>query len=1078
MVRTPSANRDVLEPGRALGRYEVAERLPDAGRAPEYRALESLGLGGTREVVITLHATARSAAHVARRAATVVHPVLLQVLDAGSEGELHYTVRPSPAGEEGAEVAAWVTRGAAPVAGVAERVVADVADLVAAAHARGVCHGELSPASVVLARSGAVFVLPFEGQSADAKRREGDVRALRALYGAFGGRERLPEGDAVDVARFLRAHVSAVSTSAGLAGLLEALAADARAREPAGLQEPQRTPWVGRDALLGRLAAGLGREGWMLVAGPAGVGKSRLVEAHLAGLPAEADRLCPDLASDPPAAALGRALGIAEGSPDARRAAVVRALAARGPALVVMDDADACLEAAVRLAREIRAAAPEVQVLLGARRFLPGIPTLAVDGLAERDALALLEALAGPADSLTARRALVAELEGNPLALELAARRLALLGTDALLRRLRDAGAGAGAVATALEASWKELPEALRRVLEQLSVFAGSFDVPAAEALVVASSEGQEGTFILLDHLAALQARSLLVTERAPEGVRLRLAATVRGFAAEKCAARGDPASVFRRHRRYFTALAGDVPLPELGRLEPELRAAAQRAGAAEARADALLALRPLVLAGGSADLRELATALLGSDLDAPRRAGLLRLRGRCAAQAGDVGAALKDVRMALREVRSAPAEVALLVDAAELQQTSGELDAAEASLQRASARIDADPEAFRASPLRARTQRGLGMLAHARGELERAWSEYARAHADAEERRDPRARAEMRQLLGTLRLQQGRLTEAESHLEVALRLHQELGFPGRAGAVLGNLGILAQERGQRELARLRYRDALSMLQRVGERLLVAHVLGYQASLALEEGQLHDAAEAYEAALPILREIGDHRLAGVFSAALGGLELMRGNRDAGAAAFHAATSKLRVVGDPALLEALAVHRAHEHVLAYDDALAAGDARAAEVAFAAAEAALTTASDPRSDDLRFALRLLREALAQRALIVAGDGRWFAPPGGTPVQLGRREAARGMLRAFAEHRLSTPGGELDAETLMEAGWPGARIRAVSANNRVHVTLSDLRKLGLKRYIVRRGDGWCLDPAVPLRREDPVASTKEER
>ena len=67
-------------------------------------------------------------------------------------------------------------------------------------------------------------------------------------------------------------------------------------------------------------------------------------------------------------------------------------------------------------------------------------------------------------------------------------------------------------------------------------------------------------------------------------------------------------------------------------------------------------------------------------------------------------------------------------------------------------------------------------------------------------------------------------------------------------------------------------------------------------------------------------------------------------------------------------------------------------------------------------------------------------------------------------MAEARLE--GRVLDADLLLAAGWPGERMAAQSASNRVHVALSALRKLGLKPFIVREDEGWPLAPTVPLR------------
>ncbi|MEO0325108.1 MAG: tetratricopeptide repeat protein [Myxococcota bacterium] len=1062
MTRTSAAATEPPRSGQRVGRYTLVEPLPDEGRGREILARESLGLGGTRDVVLTLYASVAEAAAVARTALTLAHPALLSVLDAGSEGELHFVARPRLPALGGASVAALAQHGGIPPS-LADRITADVADFAAAAHAAGTTHGSLGAACLLLSLEGAVRLVPFAGAPAGAAALRQDLDALLALHRSFGGTKTPTRpAHAAALAQALRARLGPgeAGTSAGLAGLLEGLAARP-SRLLGVLTRSERTPLLGRDAVLDRLRVDLADGGLRVIAAAAGVGKTRLLEAYVASLPAEAPRLWLSVGASDAAGALGHALGVTGGARAQREEAIGQALAARAATTVVFDDAAAPLPALLASLARWRRAAPAVRFLVATREAYEGPDALRLEGLEEQDALALLATLAGPARDEDARRAIANALGGNPLALELAAKRLPLLGAEALLARLGEDDAPRGAVTTALEASWNGLTPTQRHALAQLSTFAGAFDVEAAEAVV--EVEGAAEREAVVDVLAELQARSLVLTDEADAGITLLLPSPVRSFAAARLAPEsGAP----HRHRAFTLARIRDAGPGALERAQGDLVRGALAPGATEERAAVLLALFPLARTEDVGGLAEAIKAVLALPMESQTRAGLLRLRAALTARAGALQDAGDDLVAAL-DLADGPARLALLLDRAELEQTAGALDAAEGTLRDAEAlAAQASLEANRAEAL-ARLHRGKGLLAHARGALDAAWDDYARAQAIAEERQDHRTRGEMRQLLGTLRLQQGRLDEAESHLEEALALHRAHGLRALAGGVLGNLGILAQERGAREVARARYDEALAMLRAVGERLLVAHVLGYRANLAQEVGEPDEAATAYDEALGILRDIGDPRLAGVFLAGLGGLEAGRGRRDEAEAAFGKAETQLRAVGDPALLAALDVHRAQAEVFRYDQARNAGDAAGAEAAFAAAESVLATVPEGmRSDDLRFALRVLGAALGRRALRVAEDGAWFAPPGGTAVTLGRREAPRRMLAALAGARLE--GTVLDAEALLAAGWPGERMAAQSASNRVHVALSALRKLGLKPFIVRQEEGWTLAPAVPLRRE----------
>lgn len=99
-------------------------------------------------------------------------------------------------------------------------------------------------------------------------------------------------------------------------------------------------------------------------------------------------------------------------------------------------------------------------------------------------------------------------------------------------------------------------------------------------------------------------------------------------------------------------------------------------------------------------------------------------------------------------------------------------------------------------------------------------------------------------------------------------------------------------------------------------------------------------------------------------------------------------------------------------------------------------------------------------------IAASGKWFHLPGGERVSLHRREVLARALGALVAARRTHPGRVLRAEQLIESVWPGERFVEGAAQNRLHVTLSNLRQLGLRRLITRFEDGYRLDPSVPVR------------
>jgi predicted ATPase/class 3 adenylate cyclase len=181
-------------------------------------------------------------------------------------------------------------------------------------------------------------------------------------------------------------------------------------------------------------------------------------------------------------------------------------------------------------------------------------------------------------DNAPAVAAIAARLHGMPLAIELAAARIKLFSPEALQARLEDQlgllSAGArdlperqqtlrGAIAW----SYDLLDEGHRRLLDRLSVFEGGVDLAAAEAVCGPSSElGID----VVDGLVDLADQSLIRTIETSGEPRFAVLDTIKAYAAEMLAARGEAAEIVRRHGAWFL---------ELGqRLAPQLAGADQRA--------------------------------------------------------------------------------------------------------------------------------------------------------------------------------------------------------------------------------------------------------------------------------------------------------------------------------------------------------------------------------------------------------------------------------------------------------------------------------------------------------------------
>ena len=72
---------------------------------------------------------------------------------------------------------------------------------------------------------------------------------------------------------------------------------------------------------------------------------------------------------------------------------------------------------------------------------------------------------------------------------------------------------------------------------------------------------------------------------------------------------------------------------------------------------------------------------------------------------------------------------------------------------------------------------------------------------------------------------------------------------------------------------------------------------------------------------------------------------------------------------------------------------------------------------------------------------------------------------MFYALVEQRLLSPGIGLAPEHLFAAGWPGERALPAAAAMRVYHAVKVLRQAGLEDALLRQGDGYLLEPSLPI-------------
>jgi tetratricopeptide (TPR) repeat protein len=177
-----------------------------------------------------------------------------------------------------------------------------------------------------------------------------------------------------------------------------------------------------------------------------------------------------------------------------------------------------------------------------------------------------------PSFALNAREApaiaeLVARLEGIPLALELAAARVRSLTVPEINTRLTDRYkllTGGGRVLqerqqtlrALVDWSYELLTKDEQTVLMRLSVFAGGFDLTAAEHVCGDEPLSPDD---VLDLLTSLIEKSIVMLEEREDATRYRMLETIRDYALEKAQAAGGMVSTAARHCEHYAALAADA---------------------------------------------------------------------------------------------------------------------------------------------------------------------------------------------------------------------------------------------------------------------------------------------------------------------------------------------------------------------------------------------------------------------------------------------------------------------------------------------------------------------------------------
>jgi predicted ATPase/class 3 adenylate cyclase/DNA-binding CsgD family transcriptional regulator len=348
----------------------------------------------------------------------------------------------------------------------------------------------------------------------------------------------------------------------------------------------QLTSFVGRGSQIADVRMLLADNRLVTLIGAGGAGKTRLAVEIAARIAAEFHDgvwyvdMAPTTYAEVVPVVVARALGLPDQPGTSTVGTLVRFVSDR-QMLIVLDNCEHLLDASASLVTELLGACPALRLLTTSREPInvSGEVTFLVPSLSLADeAIELFADRARrvrPDFSVTDDNAatvteICRRLDGMPLAIELAAARVRALSLDEIVGSLHDrfrllTGGARTAVRRqqTLRASvdWSHalLTEPERVLFRRLAVFLGGFDLDAAQA---AAGDAEVERYQILDQLALLVDKSLVVAENTSGTTRYRLLETVRQYAQEKLGESGEAEAVRSRHRDHYTSMAALLDAP------------------------------------------------------------------------------------------------------------------------------------------------------------------------------------------------------------------------------------------------------------------------------------------------------------------------------------------------------------------------------------------------------------------------------------------------------------------------------------------------------------------------------------
>jgi len=701
----------------------------------------------------------------------------------------------------------------------------------------------------------------------------------------------------------------------------------------------QLTSFIGREREIAEVKRLLGAARLVTLTGSGGAGKTRLslqaaadvVEGFPDGAWVAEFAPIADPALVPKAAA--SALNVPEQPGRDMTATLVDALRSRA-LLLVLDNCEHLLAACADLAAVLLRSCPQVRILATSREGLgvPGetlwrVPSLSlpdVHRLPPSEDLVLYEAVrlfvdramaTTPEFTVTSENApavaqVCRQLDGIPLAIELAAARVKVLAVEQIAARLDDRfrllTGGSRTVLPrhqtlrgAIDWSYHLLSEPEQVLLRSLSVFAGGWTLEAAETVCAGGSTESAS---ILDLLMSLVDKSLVVAETQRGEARYRLLETIRQYGWDRLVESKEAGDLRTRHRDWYLDLAeraepkfrGPEQVAWLKRLETEhdnLRTALEWSKAEEGRAEAWLRLAAALhwfwfMRGDFTEGREWLEGALSikSNASSSVRARALCGAGLLALRQGDSKAEmlLQEGLALFEKLRDNWGTAYSLHHLAHVAERQGDY-------QKAAALFEESLSLFR----KAENRWGIGLSLHCLGDVTLGRGDYGRAKA---------------------------------LLEESLPLCREVGNTFMLAYVLHNLGTVAEKQGDYERATTLFEEGLVTTRQVGNKYHIPNLQCSLANVSLRRGDYERAMTLYRQSLVLRKEIGDKPGLVQCLEGLAGVACAQGDYEKAAGLFGAAE---------ALRETLAVPRAPSDQADHDQRVASARAALGDANFAAA-----------------------------------------------------------------------------------------------------------------------------------------------